>query len=620
MLLNSPLFRRMELLVTACTWMLLLLSAANARPNIIVMQPDDFQFFTEWDPPAHRAGATLYSDTDYLPHLTRFRANGLEMKRAYTASSMCGTSRYSTMTGRYPSRSSNSRQRNAGLDLPLVTIPTTKLVDIATDGVEDGLDCSVSNVAVMLQSNGYRTGMFGKWHLYAGNRGDPYDYSAIQSIIRSCGFDVAEAVYWQNLNDDWTNGGRFTHNLEHMAAEAIEFIDASLDAQQDFFMYFNPTAPHGSGNVFQALTQHSCQEAPEGTLPEEPVVPGMTGDGVGCQAYRQSVVDRANGDTSNAILGAIWVDDTVGALLQHLETRGILENTLFLFQLDHGQEAKSTLYEPGVRIAQFIHYPKEIPAGSTFEGLVSTIDIAPTLADYAGISESSSNGWYETDGVSWKDRWARPVVDDRCLLVELDYDRAVVCKCEKYLVIGSTADSTTLSRATRFGLVGSSPASFDLCDGDGAYRTSPDNSPEASVADTIDSRLEDLMDCHVAMTDPDETPAYGTCNALALGPTPAPTTAEAEGDRGEYIVDVLEDAVADSNATNVTAAPIVSSSSSTVTVSVSILKAGDGDAEGKEEPELIMVDASTSSGTLTLRSIAVQVPWVVATVVCLFAL
>lgn len=485
------------------------------RPNVIIMQPDDFQFFSEWEPPAHNPSKTPFSMKTHLPNIERLRSDGLEMSRAYTASPMCGTSRFSTITGRYPSRSAISRRKNLANDVSTVSIPTTKLQDVGK--VEDGNDCSSNNLAALFQQNSYATGMIGKWHLHS--LGDTYQYPAAQADVRDCGFDTAEAVYFENLTGDWTNNGAFTHNIEHLTEEAIKFIDQADADGKEFFLYFNPTAPHSSGNVYDALNSGSCLDAPQGRLPQEPVIDGMT-KGVGCTEYRQSVIERGNGDTSNEVLGSIWVDDSVGALLTHLDTLGQLDSTIFLFQMDHGQEGKGSLYEPGVRIAQFVHYPKEIQSG-TYSGLVSTIDIGPTMASFAGINESSP-GWYDMDGKSWRNLDGEG--DNRCIVVELDSDRTVVCGCDKYLSI-KDGSSTSKSGVTN-GLAHTPPVlGFDLCDNRGDYVTSPSSTKEVDAVSTASlGDLKDLLDCHLDMTKPSNTPSYGECDHLHYR-TPAPTTA-----------------------------------------------------------------------------------------------
>lgn len=474
------------------------------RPNFIIIQPDDFEFLASWNPPPHFDSTGAFDlHPSLIPHLTRLRSNGLVFHRAYAASPMCGTSRYSTLTGRYPSRSAYSRRDNSGVSVGRVVIPTTKLVDVPT--VPDGYDCSRSNLAVLLRAQGYRTGVTGKWHLGTGNLvSNPYRVQ--QENIRACGFDTAEAVYWENL---FAADGAFGHNLEHVTEEAIRFMNSAVGQGRNFFLYFNPTAPHTSGSVYEALTQSTCRDTPGGRLQQEPWVRGMTA-GMGCAAYRQSILDRARGDTSNRVLGSIWVDDAVGALVSHLESMGQLENTFILFQLDHGKEGKASLYEPGIRIAQFAHYPNAFRPGSSYNGLVSTIDVAPTLAAYAGI-RTASPAWYPMDGRSWKSavEQGNTALYDRCLVAEMDQDRAVICRCDKSLTIGDSSNSRTSQRSQNMGLA--APGTFNLCDEQGFYRRSPQISSEYSTTGLALQRLDALQRCHTSITQPDALPSYGNC-------------------------------------------------------------------------------------------------------------
>lgn len=479
------------------------------RPNMIVMQPDDFQFLAHWPAsPAHFPTTQNPSDmpSSLVPNLERLSRDGLTMQRGYAVAPECAPSRFSTLTGRYPSRSAFSRNRENAGDLVTVSVPRTKLVDI--DGVSD---CSKNNIAVLLRENGYRTGFMGKWHLGDTSRTVGATYADQQAVIQSCGFDTAESIVWERLVD----GENHKHNLEHLTAEALKFLDTVGD--QEFFLYFNPTAPHTMGDVYESLTQFSCRNTPSGILDEDPIIPGMT-EGLGCEAYRQTVLDRGGTDTSNHNLGSIWVDDTVGALLLKLESIGQLNNTLFLFQTDHGMEGKGTLYEPGVRIAQYVHYPDMIAPGTEFSGLVSTIDIAPTLAAYANIT-TDSPGWYPMDGVSWKSQLeGRVDLSDRCIVAEADQDRAIICECQKMIEVDPTSpESSTLQRGRRYGVA--SGGDYDLCSAAG-YVTSPELSQEASnvVAEQAVfefGRLHDLLECHNAMTVAGAPIEFGTCDALA---------------------------------------------------------------------------------------------------------
>ena len=295
---------------------------SGGGPNFIIMQPDDYRFYEEWNPPGHVPNrAQIDRFPVDLPWVETLRTQGLTLKLAYTASSMCGTSRYSTITGRYPSRSAYGRNSYGQDALANVVIPTTKLADI--EGL--GNDCSENNLAALLSQNGYRTGMVGKWHLSRFTQ-QTYTYIALRETVQGCGFTFAEGLYAENLNSNIYEDGDFSHNMEWITAQGANFISDAVAAEEPFFLYLNPTVPHGSANVLDALTVYNCRQTPEGLLGEEPSVPFMTAQGVGCDAYRQTVLDRANGVTDNHLLGSIWVDDAIGALMQHLEALTSLES------------------------------------------------------------------------------------------------------------------------------------------------------------------------------------------------------------------------------------------------------------------------------------------------------
>ena len=278
---------------------------------------------------------------------------------------------------------------------------------------------------------------------------------------------------------------------------------------QPFFMYFNPTVPHGTASIRSALTDYSCRDTASGTLEEEPIIPGMTAD-VGCAAYRQTIFDRADEDED---LGPIWVDDAVGAMLKSLKDTGKLENTIFLFQEDHGMDPKSSLYEGGLRIPQIIQYPAEIQAGTTIDAPVSTIDVGATMLDFAGISPS-----YALDGKSWKSVVGFNEIDldlrKRCLFFEHEEDRAVRCGCHKYLALFDN-DSTTWRRGNRFQLSNDDFNLFDLCDGSEAVKLIESH---PNIASTFD----ELLGCHVERVEDESFSA--SCELPSSAPVSAETS------------------------------------------------------------------------------------------------
>ena len=74
-----------------------------------------------------------------------------------------------------------------------------------------------------------------------------------------------------------------------------------------------------------------------GTLDNDPMIEGMTLEYGNCEDYRAALVNRAASDDE---LGPMWVDDSIGALITALENQNALDNTIFLFQQDHGMETK----------------------------------------------------------------------------------------------------------------------------------------------------------------------------------------------------------------------------------------------------------------------------------------
>ena len=222
-----------------------------------------------------------------------------------------------------------------------------------------------------------------------------------------------------------------------------------------------------------------------------------------CEDYRQSIFDRSKSEED---YGPIWLDDSVGALLTALENKGVLEDTIFLFQMDHGMQTKAALYEGGIRIPQFIHYPREYIGGMKFDAPVSTIDIAPTMFHFAGIDPG-----YELDGISWKNAIGNQELeafwkDDRCLFFEHEKDRATRCGCWKYLSIYAQRPplSSTFRKGNRFGYSNELNNTFDLCGGTTEYGIQPSSNQEITNFYPDEVRkisLSDMCSFLVAISD-----------------------------------------------------------------------------------------------------------------------
>ena len=158
---------------------------------------------------------------------------------------------------------------------------------------------------------------------------------------------------------------------------------------------------------------------------------------------------------------------------------------------------------------------------------MSTIDVAPTISDLAGIPESKR---YNMDGKSWMVRLLDTTTanandhNDRCLFVEEDEDRSVRCGCYKYVSIENTrSDSMTVYTARTINVDLDRDNYYYLCDEEtDRYILSIERSPERSHAskniftDSIRDQLKEKIKCHKKMTDPSKKPNYKVDCGLPL--------------------------------------------------------------------------------------------------------
>jgi uncharacterized sulfatase len=145
-----------------------------------------------------------------------------------------------------------------------------------------------------------------------------------------------------------------------------EFIDSAVDAHNPFFVWFAPFLPHSPHTPPRELFQKYKAK-------------GIESDHV---ARYYAMVE--------------WFDTICGQLTEHLDRRGVSENTLIVYIADNGwiqnetspefaPRSKQTPYEGGVRQPILFHWPKRIRPGDRGDQLCSSVDIAPTILAAAGV-------------------------------------------------------------------------------------------------------------------------------------------------------------------------------------------------------------------------------------------
>ena len=304
------------------------------RPNIVLIMTDD------------QGWAQLGSHGDPVlktPHLDALAEEAVEMTRFYV-SPVCAPTRAALMTGRYNYR--------------------TGVVDTYLGRAMMHPD--EVTIAEILGGNGYRTGIFGKWHL-----GDNYPLRTVdqgfqESVVHKGGgigqpsdppgSDYFDPILFHNGEQKQFSG----YCTDVYFDEAMRWIGDGGDAP--FFAYIPTNAPHS---------------------------PYLVPD-----SYREPYAQQGLSDKDARIYGMITnIDENVGKLLAHLESTGLASNTIFIFMTDNGpttrlyhaglREQKGSVYENGIRVPFLARWPEQLEPRKT-DRMGAHIDIAPTLLAAAG--------------------------------------------------------------------------------------------------------------------------------------------------------------------------------------------------------------------------------------------
>ena len=353
-------------------------SSQNARPNVILILTDD-QGYGDMSCHGNPVLKTPNLDSLYVQttRLTNFHVDPT-----------CSPTRSSLLTGRYSSRAGVWHTIMGRSILP-------------TDEV---------TMAEIFSRNGYRTGIFGKWHLGDNSPYRATDRGFDESVVIGGGAIGNLPDYWGNdyFDDTYSRNGKWQkysgYCTDIFFQAAMDFILASND--KPFFCYLPTNVPHWPHNVA-----------------EDYVKP-----------YRGIVPD--NRATLCGVLANF--DENMGKFLAFLRENGLVDNTILIFMTDNGtafgadfdkqrfatggfnagmRGSKGTVYEGGHRVPFFIRWPNGgIKAGRDVSQLSAHIDILPTLIELCGLKAAPG---IKFDGTSLKPLLTEPfgTLADRTLFV-----------------------------------------------------------------------------------------------------------------------------------------------------------------------------------------------------------
>ncbi len=313
-------------------------ATAVEQPNILFVLTDDQGW---WD-----VGMRGNKDIE-TPVMDRLASEGVDFTRFYAAP-VCAPTRAGLMTGRYCFRTGLYNTRFGG----------------------DTLGINEVTIAQMLKKAGYRTGLFGKWHLGK--------YAPYQPHHR--GFDEFLGHYHGHI-DEYDYPDQLVHNGKPVEARryvtdlftdaAIEFIEQP--DERPWFCYVPLNAPHS------------------------PWVVGTSHDG---QARGDALINKYLKKGLALREARIYamidiIDQNLGRLLDRLDELELTKDTVVLFMTDNGGVSKhfkagltgnkASVYEGGVRVPLFVRWPDKFPAGTKVKAQCSHVDLFPTFCELAGV-------------------------------------------------------------------------------------------------------------------------------------------------------------------------------------------------------------------------------------------
>ena len=315
--------------------------AAERPPNFVLIFIDDMGY-GDIGP----FGSTVHR----TPHLDRMAAEGMKLTSFYAAP-VCTPSRASLMTGSYPIRNG---------------LQTGSWHPVLMPGDTQGIHADEITVAEILKEQGYATGIIGKWHL-----GDQPEF-----LPNRHGFDYHYGLPYSNDMSPFMP----RNPRNHPPLPLIRNGEVIREVPEDqFFLTGSYTE-----EALRFIEQH--QKGPFFLyVPHSMVhVPLYAGD-------------EFRGKSSQGILGDCIeeLDWSTGQILGKLEELGLAENTLVLFTSDNGpargsagplRGRKGSTWEGGMREPTIAWWPGTVPAGTSYDGITSTMDVLPTFAALAGSS------------------------------------------------------------------------------------------------------------------------------------------------------------------------------------------------------------------------------------------
>ena len=225
--------------------------------------------------------------------------------------------------------------------------------------------------------------------------------NSLPNLLKSAGYATyVEGKYWEGDPREmgFTHGAGKTPKtfVRKGQQELFSFIDNHA-GKQPFFVWWAPLIPHTPHNPpekYRKLYQASKLPIPsyrKGQV-DSATVPAAKKQNKQSQAKKRKQGFQQKELASYAM--EAWLDDGVSQLVEKLKSVDQHDNTLYVFVIDNGWcngcVSKGSPFEKGVRTPIFFSLPGTVAAGRRYKDLVSTLDLYPTILDYAGVAVPDS--------------------------------------------------------------------------------------------------------------------------------------------------------------------------------------------------------------------------------------
>lgn len=343
-----------------------------------------------------------------LPGMRRLRNHGISFERAFTNACMCSPARSTLLSGYFPAQ--HGVKYTLEENMPASEYPQ---VELPTD---------LPNLATAMKAAGYHTVYKGKWHCsktegdkavpadlekYGFMRWDPPDGGANQSLPEAGGGSV-------------NNDGRYIESVGEAAAGtegALQYLDSTAAQQQPFFMVISLVNPHDV--LFYPGSGFGEDDYDESWLQGDIGLPKTVAEELSTKPSVQAEFLRIFNLTGKLktprekrnylnFYGNLMrsSDSYLVNVLDKLEQRGLLDDTLIIRTSDHGEmglthggmrQKNFNFYEETTRVPLVYSNPKMFPRPLKSDALVSHVDLLPTLASLAGTPKSARADWQGVD-------------------------------------------------------------------------------------------------------------------------------------------------------------------------------------------------------------------------------